>query len=384
MVNQIERFLSDDECDKLISMIQSNNQKSTVVLGGTNKSGYDSSRTSSTSNLAQTDLVKDVKQRIANKLNLRVNQGESLQGQLYNEGEYFKPHNDWFGFEAMKTHGQVGGQRTHTLMIYLNDDFEGGETNFPNKSISVAPKKGKAVWWRNTLDSGQGDPKSLHEGSTVTKGSKYIITAWFREEDYIKTSNSPRKSVESSLPRLTALGFKKIKVPEKTWRLIKETYALLKPREEQENFEGKKDIILGSGNTTLFPLHFVPEIRDIIHKQLHQIHQDWAGVEIEQSALYGIRSYKKAASLAMHKDRAETHHISSIILVDKDLRCGCQNKEFGNDWPLNIIDHNGNEHSVYLEPGEMVLYESAVCEHGRKNLFEGEFFNNMFVHYKIT
>ena len=50
---------------------------------------------------------------------------------------------------------------------------------------------------------------------------------------------------------------------------------------------------------------------------------------------------------------------------------------------MNITDHDGNNHIVYLEPGEMILYESAICEHGRIEPFKGNFYNNLFVHYKF-
>lgn len=388
MINEIKGFLTPEECKEIIRLIDENNQKSTVVIGGTKEVGYDSSRTSSTATLQDTGLVPLIKKRIATTLQLRVNQGEPIQGQLYNGGEYFRPHYDWFGAEAMETHGGRAGQRTHTLMIYLNDDFKGGETNFPTKQLAVKPELGKAVWWRNTKDDGSGDESVLHEGSDVVEGSKYIITAWFRERDYINSTPIPETqplviNTEADIPQCTPLGFKKVKVPGETWKLILETYALLKDKEVDEQFQGKETIIQGSGNSTILSMDHLPTLRSVIHQQLHQLHQDWAGREIEPSFIYGIRSYKKGATLTMHKDRIETHHISSIILVDKDLRCGCQSKEFGDDWGLQIVDHEGTEHTVYLEPGEMVLYESAICNHGRKEPFQGTFFNNFFVHYKF-
>ena len=49
-------------------------------------------------------------------------------------------------------------------------------------------------------------------------------------------------------------------------------------------------------------------------------------VDIEPSYIYGIRSYQKGSRLEEHVDRLETHHISSIIIVDKDLTCGCASK----------------------------------------------------------
>ena len=387
MINEIKGFLTSEECKEIIKLIDSNNQKSTVVIGGTKEVGLDDSRTSSTSNLPDTPFIQEIKQRIADTLGLEVDRGEPIQGQLYNGGEYFRAHYDWFGKEAMETHGKIAGQRTHTLMIYLNDDFTGGETSFQVKNLLVKPESGKAVWWRNTTDDGEGDPTVLHEGTDVMSGSKYIITAWFRERNFMNPQPIKKAPLEikteSDIPQCTPLGFKKIKVPEDTWKLILETYALLKDKEVDEQFQGKETIIQGSGNSTILSMDHLPTLRSVIHQQLHKLHEDWAGIEIEPSFIYGIRSYKQAATLAMHKDRIETHHISSIILVDKDLTCGCEHREFGDDWGLQIIDHNGTEHTVYLEPGEMVLYESAICEHGRKEMYQGKFYNNFFVHYKF-
>jgi prolyl 4-hydroxylase len=51
-------------------------------------------------------------------------------------------------------------------------------------------------------------------------------------------------------------------------------------------------------------------------------------------------------------------------------------------WPLLILDHNDNEHFVHMEPGDMVLYESAKLLHGRPEPFVGEHYDNIFAHYQ--
>ena len=43
----------------------------------------------------------------------------------------------------------------------------------------------------------------------------------------------------------------------------------------------------------------------------------------------------------------------------------------------------GNNVEIFLKPGEMALYESAVVPHGRQFPFNGEFFDNLFVHYTL-
>ncbi len=62
----------------------------------------------------------------------------------------------------------------------MNDVEEGGETIFPQVKISVKPKKGAAIIWWNSIN-GTLDPASLHGGSPVLKGTKYVAVQWLRE-----------------------------------------------------------------------------------------------------------------------------------------------------------------------------------------------------------
>jgi len=391
MVKEIKGFLSKKQCQALVEMIEANNVRSSVVVGGTDRSGVSETRTSSTSNLAPNNLiVKSIHQKIADNLGLDIKKGEDLQGQKYEPGQYFKEHNDYFSGDAYDKHCLSSGNRTFTFMIYLNEDFEGGGTYFPKLEKTIKPELGKAVVWQNTID-GEPQPDTMHEGTTITKGVKYIITSWWRENDWngaedanlFANLNKPKVyTSKEQIPQLTEKGFKVVKVPKETWGLIKEAYEILKNKKENEVFEGKENVIIGGGSD-IYSFEHLTSIRSLIHKQLQPLHEEFCGQKIEPSFIYGIRSYKQGATLVKHVDRVETHHISSIIVVDKDLRCGCGYKEFGDDWPLDIQDHNGEWHKVYTEPGDMILYESAICEHGRTEPFQGESFNNFYVHYKL-
>ena len=388
-MNEIKNFLNREECLELIKMIDKNHHPSSVVEGGDDVSSYSSNRTSSTCNLDHTNpLVKKVHNKIANFLGLDVLKGEHVQGQLYEEGQYFKLHQDFFSGPAYDKHCLASGNRSHTLMVYLNDNFEGGGTNFSNLKTIVNPEEGKAVAWQN-MSEGKCLDEALHEGMPITKGKKYIITSWWREniwngaEDAMMYVNKSKVDLKTSqIPKLTSKGFKVIKCPSETWNLIKDSYELLKDKAVPENFEGK-EVFIPTGDSEMLSFDSLPSIRTLIHAQLLPIHEEFSGVKLEPSAVYGIRSYTKGATLKAHVDRIETHHISSIIIVDKDLRCGCQNKEFGDDWALDIQDHEGSWHKVYAEPGDMILYESAICEHGRSQPFQGKYYRNFFVHYKI-
>ena len=65
----------------------------------------------------------------------------------------------------------------------MNDDFEGGNTFFPEYDLNVVPEMGKGVLWRNTQD-GKLLENSIHAGVPVTKGTKSIYITWIREGRY--------------------------------------------------------------------------------------------------------------------------------------------------------------------------------------------------------
>ena len=97
-------------------------------------------------------------------------------------------------------------------------------------------------------------------------------------------------------------------------------------------------------------------------------------MELEETLLFGVRVYTEGAVLDEHVDTLGTHVVSLILNVGQE--------NVREDWPLTIKDVNGKRHLVSMEPGDMVLYESAKCQHGRPIALKGEAYANMFVHYK--
>jgi prolyl 4-hydroxylase len=100
-------------------------------------------------------------------------------------GEY-RAHFDYFPPDqpGSAVHTAGGGQRVATLVIYLNDVPDGGETIFPEAGISVAAKQGGAVYFRYMNGERQLDPLTLHAGAPVLAGDKWIMTKWMRERAY--------------------------------------------------------------------------------------------------------------------------------------------------------------------------------------------------------
>ena len=182
------------------------------------------------------------------------------------------------------------------------------------------------------------------------------------------------------LPKIDPIGFRVVKVPDEAWSIIQEMYSDVKNARVEEKFEGKESIIPGEGITSyIMDINVFQEKRQIVHNMLLPMHEDFAKEAIEPTFIYGIRSYMRGAALQFHRDRIATHH----IVVDKDLACGCAHKPESDDWALDVQSHDGSWHQVTANVGEMILYESATCQHGRNTIFEGTSFNNMFVHYKL-
>jgi len=127
-----------------------------------------------------------LEQRLHQVIGIQRELGETLQGQRYAVGQQFKPHWDYFiptepyWPEQVKT----GGQRTWTAMLFLNEPEAGGHTVFVNVGVSVRPRTGNLLVWNNLTPEGEPNEQSMHQGSPVEAGVKYVITKWFRERPW--------------------------------------------------------------------------------------------------------------------------------------------------------------------------------------------------------
>ena len=175
----LDHFLSDEECDKVVSLINTNLRPSTIT------SYIEGYRTSYSSDLCYIDdpIVKEVDERISQLMGIRIPYSEGIQAQKYDVGQEFKAHTDFFdpGTEEYEMHTREKGNRTWTFMIYLNDVAKGGGTQFVRLGKTILPKKGMAVIWNNLHPDGRRNQDSMHWGMPVEEGQKFIITKWFRE-----------------------------------------------------------------------------------------------------------------------------------------------------------------------------------------------------------
>jgi len=187
---EIEGFLTNEDCDKFLQYIKNSNLKQSTV---TNPDVDNRIRTSKTCFMNRNDgLIANFNNQLHDFMKLPIDEIWDLQGQVYDQGEEFKPHCDYFGVGQGYDEKNVAfGQRTWTFMLYLNNVEEGGDTVFTKLNFKCKPKTGKAILWNNLTQSGTGNPWTEHWGSPVVRGQKNIITKWFREVNSVVKPSFP-------------------------------------------------------------------------------------------------------------------------------------------------------------------------------------------------
>ena len=179
----VGEFLAPSECRRLMLMIDATARPSSLY-DQDYSSGF---RTSYSGDLDPHDpLVQAVARRIDDLLGINGICGESIQGQRYFPGQEFKPHNDWFyaDQEYWKQERKRGGQRSFTAMAFLNTVEQGGETHFVEVGVKIEPKPGALLVWNNALPDGAPNENTLHAGTPVVAGVKYVITRWYRTRQW--------------------------------------------------------------------------------------------------------------------------------------------------------------------------------------------------------
>jgi prolyl 4-hydroxylase len=180
--------LSEEECDALAAFSEQRLARSPVVADADGADQIHVHRTSRGAMVqrGETDLVARIDARLAALASWPVEYGEGMQVLRYEAGNEYRPHFDWFDPElpGPRKHLERGGQRLATFVVYLSDVAQGGSTSFPALGLEVQPKKGGAVFFANTDPYGAPDRQTLHAGTPVIKGVKFVGNKWLRESNF--------------------------------------------------------------------------------------------------------------------------------------------------------------------------------------------------------
>ena len=168
--------LSNEECDELIRLSKDKMQRSKI---GTTRE-VDELRTSSSMFFqeSENEIVARVENRISSIMSIPIEHGEGIQILKYTPGQEYKAHYDFFS----STSKVANNNRISTLIMYLNDVEQGGETFFPKLNLSVTPQKGMAVYFEYFYNDEDLNKLTLHGGAPVITGEKWVATQWMRKQ----------------------------------------------------------------------------------------------------------------------------------------------------------------------------------------------------------
>lgn len=177
-LNIADHFLSTEECDEVIriSEEQSGYERSLVELLNKDNSTEQSALRTSFSAVLKNDHKHSVIQSIYEKASefaqVSIDQMEAIQCVRYATGQEYKAHFD----------GDQFNKRDKTILVYLNDDFIGGETSFTEIDVKISPKKGTALLFYNLDDNQNPLIESAHCGMPVISGVKYAMNIWIKNK----------------------------------------------------------------------------------------------------------------------------------------------------------------------------------------------------------
>jgi prolyl 4-hydroxylase len=175
-VRLVRGFLSQAECDYLIARSERHLRPSFITDPATRRPIPHPTRTSFGMSFGPTleDLaVHHINLRVAAASGTDVRSGEPLHVLRYAVGQEYRPHLD--------TLPGVENQRTCTVLLYLNEDYQGGETVFEWLDLRIRGERGDALIF-STLDrDGRPDVSARHAGLPISGGTKWLATRWIRQ-----------------------------------------------------------------------------------------------------------------------------------------------------------------------------------------------------------
>ncbi|XP_023006272.1 probable prolyl 4-hydroxylase 4 [Cucurbita maxima] len=223
-----EGFLTDLECDHLVSIARSELKRSEVADNDSGDSKLSTVRTSSGMFISKSKdpIVSGIEDKIAAWTFLPKENGEDIQVLRYEHGQKYESHYDYF---VDKVNIARGGHRLATVLMYLSNVTKGGETVFPlaeksprrrasetdedlsecaRQGIAVKPKKGDALLFFSLEPNAIPDTNSLHGGCPVLEGEKWSATKWIHVDSFSKNLGNigDCTDLNESCERWAALG----------------------------------------------------------------------------------------------------------------------------------------------------------------------------------
>ena len=191
---EFRNFLSPRECRELIDLAMEGEglkDAQTLDTGDESLSSYNpSSRTSKTRFIPdrESQIIEAIADAAARLTGQPKSHQEQLQVAFYNPGGKFDEHYDACNESKDVCHrfNRGSGNRLATFLIYLNDEFMGGETVFTKltPNVVIRPEIGKAILFYDSVSGNDVIEASMHRGNPVINGEKWICTKWVHAQPW--------------------------------------------------------------------------------------------------------------------------------------------------------------------------------------------------------
>ncbi len=185
-VTVFENFAPHGLCDWILERARPRLNRARVYDRGTGAGRLEEARNNSSAefNVAQSDVLQmRLRARILASIDTTDLKPETPSVLHYAPGQQFEPHVDFLdpGQPGYQMDLQQNGQRVATFLLYLNEDYQGGETDFPKIPWHYKGRKGDALLFWNVDPSGVPDRSTFHAGRPPTSGEKWVFSQWLRQ-----------------------------------------------------------------------------------------------------------------------------------------------------------------------------------------------------------
>ena len=183
----LHNFLTAKEAEHFIELGKKLKQPSTIDTKDSPTTLVKDIRSSQSAHIGKRrdNIVSYVEDKAVSYMNTDINKLEPLQVVVYEKGQKYNPHYDFFSPDTPDVIQR--GNRTKTILVYLNDlpEDAGGSTFFPKLNLRIQPKSLDAIYFENMNNNNELDYNTLHAGEPLlTNVTKYAINIWAREKDF--------------------------------------------------------------------------------------------------------------------------------------------------------------------------------------------------------
>jgi len=185
-IGRFPRFVSEPVCDWLIERARGRLERARVYDAYRKTDVVDESRTNSCAifSAVEADLVHMMVQaRMSVGCGQPMAHMEASTVLHYAAGESIGNHYDFVdpAHPGYREEIRRFGNRVVTFLVYLNADYEGGETHFPRIGVTHVGRRGEGLFFVNTHPDGRPNEDTLHSGRPPTRGEKWVFSQFVRD-----------------------------------------------------------------------------------------------------------------------------------------------------------------------------------------------------------